>query len=214
VSFACVPEHCPPALGLTPGSATRSSVYTGPNDHTDRRLMTVDPTILAYIAGFLDGDCSVFFQVVRKTDYCLGFQIRSSIAFYQKTENERILFWLKERLAAGYIRRRKTGISDYTVVDQRDVRRILKLLSPYVRLKSEHVKLSLEILDQFPLGGEAAKLMLVSRLVDRFQSINYSKKRTQTSVVVAEHLRSRGFIAHVETDEVLGESPQHEPCQR
>ena len=167
----------------------------------------MDPTILAYIAGFLDGDGSVFFQVVRKSDYCLGFQIRSSIAFYQKTENERILFWLKEQLAAGYIRRRKTGISDYTIVDQREVRRILELLSPYVRLKSEHVGLGLEILRQFPLEGDPAKLILVSRQVDRFQSINYSKKRTLTSAVVAEHLRSRGLLAPVETDPFRRESP-------
>ncbi len=62
-----------------------------PKGNTEGRLVTMDPTILAYIAGFLDGDGSVFFQLIRKTDYCLGFQVRASIAFYQKTENERIL---------------------------------------------------------------------------------------------------------------------------
>ena len=61
----------------------------------------MDPTILAYIAGFLDGDGSIFFQLVRKKDYCLGFQIRTSIAFYQKTENEEILLWLKEMFSSG-----------------------------------------------------------------------------------------------------------------
>ena len=160
----------------------------------------MDPTILAYIAGFLDGDGSVFFQVIRKTDYCLGFQIRASVAFYQKTENDQILVWLKEQLGAGYIRRRKTGMSDYTIVDPRDVRRILELLSPYVRLKAEHVRLSLEILKEFPLDNDPAKLILVSRLVDRFQRLNYSKKRTMTSLVVLEQLRSRGYLAPVETD--------------
>ncbi len=58
----------------------------------------LDPTILAYIAGFLDGDGSIFFQLIRKEDYRVGFQIRSSIAFYQKTKNEQILLWLKEQL--------------------------------------------------------------------------------------------------------------------
>ena len=168
----------------------------------------MDPTILAYIAGFLDGDGSVFFQLIRKTDYCLGFQVRASIAFYQKTENERILIWLKEQLGAGYIRRRKTGISDYTVVDPRDVRRILELLGPYVRLKAEHVRLSVEILTKFPLDGDSAKLLLVSRLVDRFQKLNYSKKRTITSSVVIEHLKSRGYLAPVETDPLRRESPR------
>src|SRR5258706_6464418 len=105
----------------------------------------MDSTILAYIAGFLDGDGSIFFQLIRKKDYRFGFQIRTTIAFYQKTENEQILIWLKEWLSAGYIRRRKTGISDYTIVESGEVRRILGLIQPHVRLKQEHVRLGLEI---------------------------------------------------------------------
>ena len=166
----------------------------------------MDPTILAYIAGFLDGDGSVFFQLIRKTDYCFGFQIRTSIAFYQKTENEQILLWLKETFASGYIRRRKTGLSDYTIVEPREVRRILELLQPYVRLKKEHVRLGLQILDRLPAAGDAAEFISLCRLVDRFQDINYSKKRTITSVVVETHLKSHGYLAPVETDPLRRES--------
>jgi len=42
----------------------------------------MDSTILAYIAGFLDGDGSIFFQLVRRKDYIYGYQIRCSVAFY------------------------------------------------------------------------------------------------------------------------------------
>jgi LAGLIDADG endonuclease len=167
----------------------------------------MDPTILAYIAGFLDGDGSVFFQLIRKKDYCLGFQIRASIAFYQKTENEKILIWLKETFSSGYIRRRKTGISDYTIVEPREVRRILELLQPYVRLKQEHVRLSLEILGRLPVGDDATEFVSLCRLVDRFRDLNYSKKRTVTSEVVESHLKSHGYLAPVETDPLRRESP-------
>jgi len=160
----------------------------------------VDPTILAYIAGFLDGDGSIFFQLIRKKDYCLGFQVRTSIAFYQKSENEQILIWLKQQFSAGYIRRRKTGISDYTIVESKEVRRILELLQPYVRLKKEHVRLGLEILSKLPLSGDATRLVSLCQLVDRFRVINYSKKRTITSAIVEMHLRSHGYLAPVETD--------------
>src|ERR1700676_3425859 len=119
----------------------------------------MDPTILAYIAGFLDGDGSIFFQLIRKKDYCLGFQVRTSIAFYQKSENEQILFWLKHQFSAGYIRRRKTGISDYTIVESKEVRRVLELLQPYVRLKKEHVRLGLQILDEIPRAVDAVRLV-------------------------------------------------------
>jgi len=73
----------------------------------------METTILAYIAGFLDGDGSIFFQIVPRKDYRQKFQIRSSIAFYQKSNNVVILNWLKEIFGAGYIRHRKEGISDF-----------------------------------------------------------------------------------------------------
>jgi LAGLIDADG endonuclease len=166
----------------------------------------MDATILAYIAGFLDGDGSIFFQLVRRKDYCLGYQIRTSIAFYQKTENERVLLWLKQQFLSGYIRRRKTGISDYTIVEPMEVRRILELLQPHVRLKREHVRLGLKILNEIPLAIDAAKFLSLSRLVDRFQILNYSKKREITSKVVEAHLKSRGHLAPVETDPLRRES--------
>ena len=166
----------------------------------------METTILAYIAGFLDGDGSIFFQVIRKKDYCLGFQIRTSIAFYQKTENERILLWLKEQFLSGSIRRRKTGISDYTIVDSREVRRVLELIQPHVQLKQEHVRLGLQILAQLPQASEATAFLALCRLVDRFRDLNYSKKRTNTSAIVEQHLRSRGFLAPVETDPTRRES--------
>lgn len=160
----------------------------------------MDATILAYIAGFLDGDGSIFFQLVRRKDYCHGFQIRSSLAFYQKTENEEILHWLKQQFRSGYIRRRKTGISDYTIVEPTEVRRVLELLQPYVRLKAEHVQLGLKILGRLPAAIDPGELVSLCRLVDRFQVINYSKKRTNTSEIVIGHLRSHGYLAPVETD--------------
>ena len=167
----------------------------------------MDPTILAYIAGFLDGDGSIFFQLIRKKDYRLGFQLRTTIAFYQKTKNQQMLHWLKPQFSSGYIRHRKTGVSDYIIVEPREVQRVLELIKPYVQLKEAHVSLGLEILARLSLVGDAAQLVALSRLVDRFSEINYSKKRTVTSVVVEEHLKATGYLAPVETDPFRRESP-------
>jgi len=108
----------------------------------------MDPTTIAYISGFLDGDGSIFFQIISRPSYKLKFQIRSSIAFYQDTKNKEILEWLKEIFGVGYIRHRKTGISDYTIVEPKEVYRILKLLQPYVKLKRKQIELGLLILDK------------------------------------------------------------------
>lgn len=148
----------------------------------------VDSTIIAYIAGFLDGDGSIFFQIVPRKDYKQKFQIRSSIAFYQKTEFAGILEWLKSVFGCGYIRHRKTGISDYTIVDSKEVRRILLLLQPHVRLKKKQVELGLEILQKLETCSSNAGFLDICRMTDRFKELNYSKKRTITCDTVSKSL--------------------------
>lgn len=146
----------------------------------------MEPTIIAYIAGFLDGDGSIFFQLIPRKDYKQKFQIRTSIAFYQKTNNAKVLEWLKEQFGnIGYIRQRKTGMSDYTIVDSKEVFKILKTLQPYVILKKEHVKLGLEILQRMQNNSN---FLETCRLVDKFKDINYSKKRTIMYETVSKSL--------------------------
>ena len=146
----------------------------------------MDQTTLAYIAGFLDGDGSIFFQIVRRKDYVRRFQIRSSIAFYQKTECCWILHWLKRILKAGYIRHRKTGISDYTVVEPKEVKRILLLLKPHVKLKRKQVKLGLQVLHRLENIRTDADFLAACKLVDGFELLNYSKKRKVTHATVSK----------------------------
>ena len=67
--------------------------------------------------------------------------------------------------------------------------------------------MGLEILNDLPLRGDAAQMLALARRVDRFQRINYSKKRTITSSVVEAHLKSHGYLAPVETDPLWRESP-------
>ena len=149
----------------------------------------MESTTLAYIAGFLDADGSIFFQIVPRKDYKRKFQIRTSIAFYQKRNNVHILEWLKDQLGSiGYIRVRKTDVSDYTVVESKEVYRILKLLQPYVKLKSEQVVLGLEILEKLNKIGSNQDFLEVCKLVDKFGILNYSKKRSITSEFVSKSI--------------------------
>ena len=148
----------------------------------------MESTTLAYIAGFLDGDGSIFFQIVPRKDYKQKFQIRSSIAFYQKKENVEILNWLKEIFGAGYIRNRKTGMSDYTIVDSKEVKKILLLLRPYVKLKKKQVDLGLEIIKKLDNKKSDEDFLEICKLVDKFKELNYSKKRTITYETVSKSL--------------------------
>ena len=148
----------------------------------------MDSITLAYIAGFLDGDGSIFFQIVPRKDYKQKFQVRSSVAFYQKTQYVEILEWLKSIFGVGYIRHRKTGISDYTIVESKEVRKILLLLKPYVRLKRKQVDLGLLILDKLENKKSDEDFLEICKLVDKFKELNYSKKRIITYDRVSKSL--------------------------
>jgi hypothetical protein len=48
-----------------------------------KHLENLTKNDLAYIAGLLDGDGSIFSQIIEDVDYKYGFNVRVSIAFFQ-----------------------------------------------------------------------------------------------------------------------------------
>lgn len=144
----------------------------------------------AYIAGFLDGDGCIMLQLVYRHDYVLGYQIRASIVFYQKQQYRPFLHWLQDQFnGIGYIRNRNDGMSEYTIVGITDVKNVLTLLSPYLRLKKPQAKIALKVISEMPGSGRKMtkeKLLLLAKDVDRFIELNYSKKRVNTSQKLQE----------------------------
>ena len=155
----------------------------------------------AYIAGFLDGDGSIMAQLVHRKDYKLGYQIRVSIVFYQKTVHQEFLFWLKEQLEIGYIRQRPDGMSEYCLVGLAEVEFVLKLLSPYLHLKQELALAVLRLIKNHPPQRKMTpkKLVELAKLVDESARFNYSKKRTRTSKDVIQFLQEKHLTSPVET---------------
>lgn len=149
----------------------------------------------AYIAGFLDGDGSIMAQLVYRKDYRLGYQIRTSIVFYQKTRHQKFLAWLKDQLNYGYVRNRNGGMSEYTIVGFTEVREVLVLLLPHLRLKKDLAKRVLSIIDKHPPSRKmtASKLVALSKLVDSSSTFNYTKKRTNSSKVVETYLAAHNL---------------------
>ncbi|MBI1919005.1 LAGLIDADG family homing endonuclease [Candidatus Microgenomates bacterium] len=146
----------------------------------------------AYIAGFLDGDGSIFLQLIRRKDYKFGYQIRASIVFYQHNSNKKILKWLKHKLRIGYLRDRKDGMTEYTIVGLEEVKRVIILTKPYVFLKRKQAELALRIIKRLERGNISAGMFLrIAKEVDKFKILNYSKKRTNTSLKVRKY-----FITH------------------
>ena len=158
---------------------------------------------LAYIGGFLDGDGCIMLQLVYRHDYVLGYQIRASIVFYQNQKYASFLEWLKEKFEYGYIRNRGDGVCEYTIVGIEPVFKILSLLKPYSRLKKLQAELAILVLSKMPGTGrkmEPKTLLNLSYEVDKFSDLNYSKRRTNTSIKVKEFLKSHNLLNPVETE--------------
>lgn len=147
-------------------------------------------------------------QLISREDYVLGYQIRASIVFYQKRQYKSFLEEIKEKLAYGYIRERNDGMVEYTIVGLRPVEEILILLFPYLRLKKKQAQLALEIIGKIPREVKLPKrskmdaklLMELSYEVDKFASLNYSKRRTNRAKQVKDFLESHNLLNPVETD--------------
>jgi hypothetical protein len=150
--------------------------------------------VAAYIAGFLDGDGSIMAQLVYRKDYKLGYQIRVSIVFYQKQTHQEILFWLKEQLKYGYVRDRNDGMTEYTIVGQVEVKQVLELIQPKLRLKSVLAREVLTLIDKIPHKLTAVKLIELAKLVDKTAEFNYSKKRTNTSEKLKQYLQDNDLL--------------------
>ena len=148
----------------------------------------------SYVAGFLDGDGSIHFQLVRQKEYRFGYYIRASVSFSQSTSARRGLERIQTLLGGGYLRDRGTGMSDLVITSRPLLLRILRDVEPHVIFKKEHVRRALEILPQLDRVKDPQIFLQLAREVDAFATLNYSKTKRIFAVDVERHLRSTGVL--------------------
>ncbi len=163
----------------------------------------------AYLAGFLDGDGSIIFQLARRYDYVYGFQIRASVCFYEHTRGKAGLEWLKQQLGCGYIRDRAGSMSDYTIVGWSAVKRVLELIQPFTIFKREQVNRALALMPRFDKTLTPEEFLEAALLVDAFATLNYSKGKVIGASTVEAFLHSKGLLVPV-TTEALSQSQDRE----
>ena len=92
---------------------------------------------LAYIAGFLDGDGSLMFQLKKRKDGKKKWRFMCTVCFYQDSRHEKTLHWIRDKLDIGYISKRNDGMSELRINGFKQIRNILKDLSPFIKFKRE-----------------------------------------------------------------------------
>ena len=77
--------------------------------------------------------------------------------------------------------------------------RILRILKPYVILKKKHIVTGMKILEKLPSAKTHGEFVKLCKMVDSFEKLNYSKKRTITSMEVENYLMAHKVNVPVET---------------
>ena len=132
---------------------------------------------LAYLAGFIDGDGSIYVRLKPNETYRYGFQIAPYIVLFQSAKDEGNFTKICQLLDCGYLRRRKDGILEYTIGRREEILALTRLIKPYLILKRQQANLLEEIFRKKDLVKNARDFSKLMELVDKFADINYSKKR-------------------------------------
>ena len=148
----------------------------------------------SYVAGFLDGDGSIHFQLVRQKEYRFGYYIRSSVSFAQSTVARQGLEYLQNLIGGGYLRDRGTGMSDLMITSRPLLLDLLWSVAPHVVFKQTHVERALWLLPQLDAVRDPEQFLRLAREVDAFATLNYSKTKRISAADVEQHLRSKGVL--------------------
>ena len=148
----------------------------------------------AYIAGFLDGDGSVYIKLTKNDSYKYGYQVAPYVTFYQKENYINFLKELKSILGVGYTRLRKDGVAEYIIGDEKSLISFARQILPFSKLKSKQMKLLLEVLKLKANVESVNDFINLCKKIDKFRELNYSKKRKQDSAEVEKNLIKNGLL--------------------
>lgn len=131
----------------------------------------------AYLAGFLDGDGSIYVRLKPNPTYKYGFQVAPYIVLFQSQKEKENFEKICSLIRLGYLRVRKDGILEYIIGRTNELREFLKIVKPFVILKREQVALMIKILNKKEKVKNEKDFRKLTDLIDRFRKLNYSKRR-------------------------------------
>ena len=139
---------------------------------------------LAYLAGFIDGDGCINGQIIKNNDYKRKFKLQVSVVIFQKSSRRWFIDDLHKTIEMGYIRERNDGMLELTIKATKDVKLLITKLIPFLVMKKPQAELVLKILFLLKDIKNDHEFLEVCKLIDKFATLNDSKKRINTSEIV------------------------------
>ena len=137
----------------------------------------ISQTQRSYLAGFLDGDGSIYAQLKPNKTYKYGFQIVYYIVLFQSQKNQNNFAKICAMINLGYLRVRKDGILEYIIGTQEGIKKFIELVEPYSIMKKPQLNILKRIIILKSKVKNQKDFKILARLIDNFRKLNYSKKR-------------------------------------
>ena len=137
----------------------------------------LNQTQKAYLAGFLDGDGSIYVQAKPNSTYKYGFQIAPYVVLFQSQKDKENFAKICSLIGLGYLRERKDGIIEYIIGKTDNIRNFIAMVQPFLILKKDQAKLIIDILDKKEKIENKEDFNELLEMIDTFRALNYSKKR-------------------------------------
>ena len=139
--------------------------------------MSYSPTQKAYIAGFLDGDGSIYVRLKPNPEYRYGFQVAPYVVFFQSSKDCEGFNKICNLIGCRYLRKRNDGMLEYVIQRRQAIQNLIGDIRPFLLLKEKQADLILEVLKKKVLVKSRADFIVLMNLIDQFRELNYSKKR-------------------------------------
>ncbi|MBI3627263.1 MAG: hypothetical protein HY220_00725 [Candidatus Sungbacteria bacterium] len=136
----------------------------------------------AYIAGFLDGDGSIYVRAKPNPTYRFGFQIAPYIVFFQSQSSQERFGEICKLISVGHLRIRSDGILEYIINRIDEIKMLLECVRPFAILKRRQIDLMLKIIESKSQVENEDDFEKLLQLVNSYRELNYSKKRKQRSL--------------------------------
>ena len=131
----------------------------------------------AYLAGFLDGDGSIYVRAKPNASYRYGYQVAPYIVLFQSAKGRKDFEVLCRHIGLGRLRERNDGVLEYTIGRIDSILTFLRLVKPHVILKKRQVVLMEKILEQKKKVTNITDFQKLLDLIQTFEQLNYSKRR-------------------------------------
>lgn len=163
----------------------------------------VDERKLSYVAGFLDGDGTINVSTSKtnpKLGYRFPFKFQLTLSFIQTKKRLACLEDLQNLLGGVGNIREKASVYEYNITGSENIKDILMLLLPYLRVKKRQAALALIFIESETKGLSSVKFLEKAALVEELSSYNDTKNRVYTAKFIKETMIERGMLTAEEQE--------------